>query len=367
MKVPTWISAVAVLVVAAPLEAQAPPRSRAEAVRDAIRAEKETIEQLRAGDPAAERIVVGLLTAGDEVSWEVGVFAALSVDPERRSPALRTAMIEALRLEVERTTAQDVLSQVGESGDAGETSAILARHLAATGDPAVLPSLAWHAYNAGPVAAILYEFGLQAVPHLVKVALSPRAAGDVAGPAIHVLASIVSTHGPGPYEQALVEAALLHMDGPPTGYLSAGLERSGRYTSALTDAIALAGALRGPILTERLDAMAASTPEEISETTGFDLGIATQAPACARGQLDGSLPEPAGCDPRTWVGMCDRFVECRQFKLNRRIRDANTGFSERAVRVRPATLTDEADVWRRLDEHEGKLMEAMKKGTVVVT
>lgn len=337
--------AVAVLSVAAPLEAQAPPRSHAEAVRDAIRAEEATIEQLRAGDPAAERAVVGLLAAEDKVSWEVGVFAALSVDPQRRSPALRAAMIEALRLEVARTTAQDALSQVGESGDAGETSAILARQLAATGDPGVLPSLAWHAYNAGPVAAVLYEFGLEAVPHLLKVALSRRAAGDVAGPAIHVLAGIVSTHGPGPYEHVLVEAALLHMDGPPTGYLSAGLERSGRYTSALTDAIALAGALRGPILTERLEAMAASTPEEISQTTGFDLGIATQAPACARAQLDGSLPEPAGCDPRTWVGMCDRFVECRQFRLNRRLHDADTGFSERAVVVRPATLTDEADVW----------------------
>ena len=344
MKTLIWMYAIAVLGVAAPLEAQAPPRSRAEAVRDAIRAEKETIEQLRTGDPAAERVVVGLLAAGDEVSWEVGVFAALSVDPKRRSPALRAAMIEALRLEVERTAAKDVLSQIGESGDAGETSAILARHLAATGDTAVLPSLAWHAYNAGPVAAILYEFGLQAVPHLLKVALSPKAAGDVAGPAIHVLASIVSTHGPGPYEQALVEAALLHMDGPPTGYLSAGFERSGRYTSALGDAIALAGALRGSILTERLEAMAASTPEEISKTTGFDLGIATPAPACARGQLDGSLPKPAGCDPRTWAGMCDRFVECRQFKLNRRIRDADAGFSEHAVRVRSAMLTDEADV-----------------------
>lgn len=37
-----------------------------------------------------------------------------------------------------------------------------------------------------------------------------------------------------------------------------------------------------------------------------------------------------------------------------------------AVAVRRATLTDEADVRRWLDEHEGKLMEAVKKGTVVV-
>lgn len=57
--------------------------------------------------------------------------------------------------------------------------------------------------------------------------------------------------------------------------------------------------------------------EEVAERTGFDREyVAARAPACAQAQLD-ETPPPPGCDPRLWVGQCDRFLERRQFKLNR--------------------------------------------------
>jgi len=319
MKTQTLVCAVACWGVAAPVESQETARSRAKIVADMLRAERATIEKLKAGDAAAERKVVDLLTAGDVVSWEVGASAALSVEPERRSPVLRAAMIEALRFEVELTTALLPAWQESDySRDSPtETAAIMARELAAAGDPALLPPLAWHAYNAGPVAAVLYEFGLEAVPHLLEVALSPRAGGTMAGSALYVLASIVSTHGAGAYEEELVEAALLHMNGPPAGYMSAGHGRSGFLSGTLSKGIALAGALRTPALIEQLEAMAASTPEEIAARTGFHKEhVAAWAPACAQSQLD-DTPPPVGCDRRLWVDMCARFLECRQFKLNR--------------------------------------------------
>ncbi len=312
MKTQTLVCAVACWGVAAPVESQETARSRAEIVADMLRAERATIEKLRAGDAAAERKVVDLLTAGDVLSWEVGASAALSVEPERRSPVLRAAMIEALRFEVELTTALLPAKRRGDYSlkSPTEKAAVMARELAATGDPALLPPLAWHAYNAGPVAAVLYEFGLEAVPHLLDVVLSRRASRTMVMSAIGVLSSIVSTHGAGAYEGELAEAALLHMNGPPADYMSAD------HAGAVLEATALAGALRTPLLMEQLEAMAASTPEEIAERTGFVGWDVGQAPACAQSQLD-DTPPPLGCERRLWVDMCDRFLECRQFKLNR--------------------------------------------------
>ncbi len=109
----------------------------------------------------AEQRIVELLTTGGDANWHVGVAAALSVAPEERSSALIVGMIEAWRRDVEWSTSR-YAADLG-TASRGETPSYLAHQLALTGDPAILPPLAWRA--AGLSAAVVYEFGLQAVPH----------------------------------------------------------------------------------------------------------------------------------------------------------------------------------------------------------
>lgn len=307
MRIAAWTCGVCMSAVAAPGAAQESAEAAKRAV-DLWEAEQETIEKLIAGDAEAERRIVELMTADDDPRWQVGVGAALSVEPEERSPALIAGMIEALLRDVEWSRKR-YAADLG-TASRGEMSSHLARELAVTGDPAVLPAVAWHA--AGPMAPILWEHGHAAVPHLLAVALSPSATGGEARRAVLVLASIVSTHGPGPYAEELVEAAVLHLDGPPEGWMSAGDHRGGGFPNALETAIALASVLRRPELTERIEAIAASTPEAIMKQTGYDIVIAEAGPPCARAHLEGTTLPRHFCDPRAWVDGLDYFPEFRE-------------------------------------------------------
>lgn len=250
--------------------------------------------------PNPEADIIRQLTSEGPYEWLEGVARGLAVPATERSPALLAAMIEALGREVEwkrhRTGPSDPsFEDVGEAF--GESSAILARELAATGDPTILPALAWHAHNRGPVAQALYRFGHRAVPDLLAVAMSPEASGDIAREPLRILASIVSTYGPGGFEKQLVEAAMLHLSGPPKHYRSAWVNMS--QIPALREAIALAGALRTPQMTELLTVLAASSPEEIGRKTNAPF-LAEDVRRCAQAVLDGSVPDNS-CDPRWWV------------------------------------------------------------------
>ena len=307
MRIAAWTGVAVWSAVAAPGASQEGAAS-AKRVFDLWEAEQATIERMMAGDAEAERRIVELMTADDDPQWQVGVGAALWVEPEERSPALIAGMIEALLRDVEWSHKRYAADLGTESR--GEMSSHLARELAVTGDPAVLPAIAWHA--AGPMAPILWEFGHEAVPHLLAVALSPTATGSEADDAVSVLASIVSTHGPGAYTNELVEAAALHLDGPPEGWTSAGEHRGGGFPNALESAIALASLLQTPELTKRIEAIAASTPEEIVEQTGYNIVIAGLGPPCARAHLEGTPPPTHFCDPRAWVDGLDNFPEFRK-------------------------------------------------------
>lgn len=308
MRISTWTWIVCLSAVAAPGAAQEGAES-AKRTADLWKAEQATIEKLIAGDAEAERRIVELMTADDDPRWQVGVGAALSVEPEERSPALIAGMIEALLRDVEWSHKQ-YAADLGVKKGRWEMSSHLARELAVTGNPAVLPAVAWRA--AGPMAPILWEHGHAAVPHLLAVALSPRATGGEARDAVLVLASIVSTYGPGAYAEELIEAAALHLDGPPEGWMSAGKHRGGGFPSALEEAIALASVLRTPELTERIEAIAASTPEAIMAQTGYGIVIAKSGPPCARAHLEGTTLPRHFCDPRAWVDGLDNFPEFRE-------------------------------------------------------
>ena len=102
-------------------------------------------------------------------------------------------MIQALEREVEwdRLGTGPNDPSFGNAGEAfGESSAILARYLAATSDPRIPPSLAWHTYNGGPVAETLFRFGHQGVPPPAGRRHVPRRfrrnrAGAACGPGQH--------------------------------------------------------------------------------------------------------------------------------------------------------------------------------------
>jgi len=286
VKTSLWTGVAVSLAVATPTASQEREASAKE-IAALWRAEQATVEKLKAGDADAEQRIVELLTTGGDANWHVGVAAALSVAPEERSSALIVGMIEALRRDVEWSTSR-YAADLG-TASRGETPSYLAHQLALTGDPAILPPLAWRA--AGLSAAMVYEFGLQAVPHLLDVALSPRATGFEALNALLVLASIVSTYGPGSYAKELREAAMLHVDGPPEGYMSAGEHRSGEFPGALVPAIALARALQMPELLGRIEAVAASTPEQIVERTGYSIAVSPRA----RGRTWKGLRPLVGC------------------------------------------------------------------------
>ena len=238
--------------------------------------------------PEAE--VLRQMAAGDPRSWEAGVVASLGVAAEKRSPALLTAMIGALE--------HSVRWHAGGGNGPIETGGHLAQALAATRDPRVLPALAWYAYNGPPATVIMVDFGHQAVPHLLAVAMSPDAPGDHARAALLVLAGIVFRHGPGEHGPELAEAAAFHMDGPPDHYYSRWSNINS--ISPLSEAIALAGVIRTPELLERLEVIAASTPARIEEMTG-NSSLAKRAPGCARAVLDRTEPPMALCDPAWWA------------------------------------------------------------------
>ncbi len=235
----------------------------------------------------SEAAMMRQMAAGDARSWEAGVVASLGVPAEERSPELLTAMIRAL---------EHSIRWAGSGRGPTETAGHLAQALAATRDPRVLPVVAWYAYNGPPATVIMVDFGHQAVPHLLAVAMSPDAPGDHARAALHVLAGIVVRHGPGEYGPDLAAAAALHLDGPPEHYLSSW----GNPISSILEAIALAGAIRAPRLLERLNVIANSTPAEIEELTGKSY-LGKRAPACARAALDRTEPPTALCDPAWWA------------------------------------------------------------------
>ncbi len=313
MKHLLWAWAAVSLTVAVPTASQEREASAKE-IEALWQAEQATVEKLKAGDADAEQRIVELLTTGGDANWRVGVAAALSVAPEQRSPVLIAGMIEALRRDVEWSTSR-YAAGLGASSR-GEMSSYFAHQLLLTGDPAILPPLAWRAR--GLSATVVYEFGLQAVPHLLDVALSPRATGFEAIGALSVLASIVSTHGPGSYAKELRKAAMLHLDGPPEGYMSAGEHRSGGFPGALVPAIALAGTLQMPELLERIKAIVASTPEQIVERTGYSIAVAGYGPPCARAHLEGTPPPSWMCDSRSWIDWFDRSPHVRDYSLKAR-------------------------------------------------
>ena len=256
--------------------------------------------------PLREAEIIRQLTAEGPIEWLNGVTGSLGVAPEERTESLLAAMIRGLEREVEwsRTRTGPNDPSFGYEGEAfGESSAILARELAATRDPRILPALAWHAYNGGPVAEELFRFGHEAVPHLLEIAMSPDASGSYARGPLAVLASIVSVHGPGSHERELADAAALHLDGPPDRYLSRWSNHNDIIS--LPEAIALAGALRTPELLERLKALASSPPERIAQMTGHSY-MAEWVSECARAVLDRTDPPIAFCDPMWWAKAADR-------------------------------------------------------------
>ncbi len=243
--------------------------------------------------PLDEAEIIRLLTTEGPAAWETGVHRSLGIGQTERSDALLVAMIDAL----EREVAWEIERRkgLGEVNVSGESSSRLARVLGSTGDPRVLPPLAWHAYNG---AEALYGFGARAVPHLLGVALSPDALGDEAGNALWVLSSIVLSYGPGAYEDELAEAAALHLDGPPAGYQSAWTNPIS--IAAMTEAVALAGVLRAPDLLGRLEAIAQKTPDQIIARGYVTSVTAETSIRCAKAHLDGTQP-PAVCDPQWWI------------------------------------------------------------------
>ncbi len=219
--------------------------------------------------PLREAEIIAQLTEDDPVEWLNGVARSLSVPAEERSPEMLAAMIRALEQEVqwdrERSGPSD--PSFPDAGEAfGESGAILARTLATTGDPRILPALAWHAYNHGTVARTLFRFGHDAIPHLLAVATSPDATGGIAGAPLWILANIVLVHGPAEFEEELVQATILHLDGPPDHYRSAWTNQD--QIISIRQAIALAGVLGTPELVERVERFANSAPEEIERRTG---------------------------------------------------------------------------------------------------
>ena len=244
--------------------------------------------------PARERLteaeVIRRMDAANSDDWESAVAWSLAVSPGERSPELLTAMIEALE--------HSIRWHVGGQQGPVETGGHLAQALAVTRDPRALRALAWYAYNGPPNTVILTEFGHQAVPHMLAVAMSPDAPGDHARAALQVLAGIVVQYGPGEYAPELDEAAMFHLNGPPENYYS-------RWSNVdsicpLLEAIALAGAIRTPELLERLEAIAGSTPAQIEQLTGSSFH-SERAPACARAMLDGTDPPTPLCNPGWWV------------------------------------------------------------------
>ena len=251
--------------------------------------------------PLREAEIISQLTEEGPVDWLNGVARSLGIAPADRSPEMLAAMIRALEREVEwdRLGTGPNNPSFDDAGEAfGESSAILARHLAATGDARTLPALAWHAYNRGPVAQALFGFGHQAVPHLLAVVMSPDASGSIAREPLSVLASIVSVLGPGRYETQLVEAAALHLDGPPDNYLSRWSNMN--QIPGLPEAVALAGALRTPEMMERLQRLAAAAPDEIAARTSM-ARMGEDVPRCAQAMLDGTEPPVSFCDPMRWA------------------------------------------------------------------
>ena len=98
--------------------------------------------------------------------------------------------------------------------------------------------------------------------------------------------------GPGGCEEELVEAAALHLEGPPGHSLS-------------IEAIALAGALRTPALMDALRLLAATSAEEIERMTGRAYwGDETRM--CAQALLDGTEPPRSFCEPMWWANAAQR-------------------------------------------------------------
>ncbi len=248
--------------------------------------------------PLQEQEIIRQLTIAGPGEWDEGVARSLNVPRESRSPALVDAMILALEREVAWDNDRRRGLPIEAFDGHGEPSAFLARELTALGDPRALPRLAWHAYNGGPVAIGLFRFGHQAVPHLLTVVMSPDALGDHARAALLVLSSIVKVHGAGAYEAELVQAAVLHIDGPPDHYQSAW--SNDESIEALPEAIALAGVLRTPALVEKLRVLAtAEATAEIEAQTNSSF-TAEVAQKCAQSHLDGTRP-PILCNPDHWI------------------------------------------------------------------
>ncbi len=134
--------------------------------------------------------------------------------------------------------------------------------------------------------------------------MSPHANGGKAGEPLWVLASIVSVHGPGAFEDELARAAALHLDGPPEHYQSAWSNQE--QIISLLQAIALAGVLRTPDLLSRLERWANSTPEEIENRTGHyvprpdSILSYVRILSCVRAALSGT-EAPINCDPTRWA------------------------------------------------------------------
>lgn len=247
--------------------------------------------------PEREQEVIRMLTTGSPEEWHQGRALAGNVPVEERSPALRAAMREALRRVIHEPEVRG-----------GEGQSNLTASVAANADPADIPVLA-RVTVGGPAAKTLYNWGHRATPHLIEAAMSPETFSMAAQSALSVLAGIVTTHGTGGYDDALSEAAALHLDGPPAHYRSLG------FPSTMGDAIRLVAVLRTPELLKRLEDIAASTPQQLAERTGRNEVSVRQAPRCARRILDGVVPEDLPrperlvCpDPAAWTDP-DMFLD----------------------------------------------------------
>ena len=232
--------------------------------------------------PEREREAIRMLTTGGRDDWDKGLSVASNVPLEERSPALRAAMREALR----RAIYDNALG--------GEGLANLTASVAANADPADIPVLAKVTVG-GPAAKTLYNWGHLATPHLIEAAMSPDVYGGVARTALAIANAIVRTHGEGGHGKALAEAAALHLDGPPAHHKSLRFQS---YT--MREATATAGLLRTPELMRRMEEIAARTPEELAERTGYELLYARLVPNCARMALAGDVKDFCG-ESAIWI------------------------------------------------------------------
>ena len=209
---------------------------------------------------ASEEEILGRLKSNDFEVWAEAVYEAIG---SPRTAAIRAALIEALERDAlwgiqRRERKAPPLSNADD-----EFRYFLLEAVIRLKDPRAVRGLAWKAHTGNLATNALLDFGNTAVGALLEVAMSPEASGEQVRGVLWVLAVTIEREGRAVLsKEALAEAreaAILHLvKGPPKNYVSAW-SRDGN----LLGAVDLAGVLRDPVLLERLEVLAKSTPEEL--------------------------------------------------------------------------------------------------------